>query len=292
MPLVLNKNLGCYERLINDGIKVYSNIENSNENIYKIGILNLMPTKIETEYQLLRILGKSEFLLDIKFLYTKSYESKNVSIEYLRKNYMTIDDLGNEKFDGFIITGAPVETLDFEEVAYWNELVKIMDYVDKNSKTIVYICWGAQAGLYYHYGVPKYPLNKKMFGVFSHKVLNDEFLLFDGIKELFFVPHSRHTEIKKEDIENVEELVMLAISEEAGVHVVADKSKKHIFIIGHGEYDKYTLKNEYERDINNGVDIDLPKNYFINDNPTNEPIVSWRDSGEKLYLNWVKYFVV
>lgn len=292
MPLVLNKNLGCYERLINDGIKVYSNIENSNENIYKIGILNLMPTKIETEYQLLRILGQSEFLLDIKFLYTKSYESKNVSIEYLRKNYVTIDDLGNENFDGFIITGAPVETLDFEEVAYWNELIEIMDYVDKNSKTIVYICWGAQAGLYYHYGVPKYPLNKKMFGVFSHKVLNGEFLLFDGIKELFFAPHSRHTEIKKEDIENVEELVMLAISEEAGVHVVADKSKKHIYIIGHGEYDKYTLKNEYERDINNGVDIDLPKNYFINDNPTNEPIVSWRDSGEKLYLNWVRYFVV
>lgn len=264
MPLIINKTLGCYELLEQDRIGVFPRWGRQipNKKAYKIGILNLMPTKVDTEYQLLRILGKSEYYLDVDFLYTKSYEAKNTSERYLEENYKIFEEIKGEKFDGFIITGAPVETLEFKDVAYWNELTEIMDYLKENCKSIIYICWGAQAGLYYHYGIPKYPLDKKMFGVFKHNILDKSFPLFEGFGDTFYAPHSRHTEIKKEDIEKLNDLIILAVSEEAGVHVVASKDGKHIFFTGHGEYDKYTLKKEYERDVNKGLDIDIPKNYF------------------------------
>lgn len=257
----------------------------------KIGILNLMPTKITTEIQILRLLGNSPLQVDIVLLHPKSYQPKNTPLDHLTAFYKTFDDVENEKFDGFIITGAPVEHLAFEEVAYWEELKKIMTWTLKNVTSTLHICWGAQAALYHHFGIPKYPLPSKVFGVFTHTVTKRNVKLLRGFDDTFLAPHSRHTEVRKEDLEKIPQLEILSESEESGVYIVATKNGRQIFVTGHSEYDPTTLKSEYDRDIDAGKDIELPKNYFPNNDPTKPPIVNWRSHANLLFSNWLNYYV-
>ncbi|MGR6002789.1 homoserine O-succinyltransferase [Bacillus cereus] len=257
----------------------------------KIAILNLMPTKQDTEAQLLRLIGNTPLQLDVHLLHMESHLSRNVTQEHLTSFYKTFRDIENEKFDGLIITGAPVETLVFEEVDYWEELKHIMEYSKTNVTSTLHICWGAQAGLYYHYGVPKYPLKEKMFGVFEHEVCEQHVKLLQGFDELFFAPHSRHTEVRENDIREVKELTLLANSEEAGVHLVIGPEGRQVFALGHSEYSCETLKQEYERDRDKGLNIDVPKNYFKHNNPDEKPLVRWRSHGNLLFSNWLNYYV-
>ena len=257
----------------------------------KILLLNLMPNKIETETQLSRLLGNSPLQVDLTLMHTKSHISKNTSKEHLFTFYKTFDDVKNERFDGMIITGAPVEQMDFEDVEYYPELCSIMEWSKTNVHSTFHICWGAQAGLYYHYGIKKYPVDKKIFGVFPHKVVYKRSILFRGFDDEFMVPQSRHTTLKTEEIKAVKELKILAESEETGVYAVSSRNGRQIFITGHSEYDKNTLKNEYFRDLSQGKEIDLPKNYFLKDDPKKEPLVSWRAHANLLYSNWLNYFV-
>ncbi|EEK47686.1 Homoserine O-succinyltransferase [Bacillus cereus ATCC 10876] len=257
----------------------------------KIAILNLMPTKQDTEAQLLRLIGNTPLQLDVHLLHMESHLSRNVTQEHLTSFYKTFRDIENEKFDGLIITGAPVETLAFEEVDYWEELKHIMEYSKTNVTSTLHICWGAQAGLYYHYGVPKYPLKEKMFGVFEHEVCEQHVKLLQGFDELFFAPHSRHTEVREKDIREVKELTLLANSEEAGVHLVIGPEGRQVFALGHSEYSCETLKQEYERDRDKGLNIDVPKNYFKHNNPDEKPLVRWRSHGNLLFSNWLNYYV-
>ncbi|EEM50644.1 Homoserine O-succinyltransferase [Bacillus thuringiensis serovar kurstaki str. T03a001] len=257
----------------------------------KIAILNLMPTKQDTEAQLLRLIGNTPLQLDVHLLHMESHLSRNVTQEHLTSFYKTFRDIENEKFDGLIITGAPVETLAFEEVDYWEELKHIMEYSKTNVTSTLHICWGAQAGLYYHYGVPKYPLKEKMFGVFEHEVCEQHVKLLQGFDELFFAPHSRHTEVRENDIRGVKDLTLLANSEEAGVHLVIGPEGKQVFALGHSEYSCETLKQEYERDRDKGLNIDVPKNYFKHNNPDEKPLVRWRSHGNLLFSNWLNYYV-
>ena len=257
----------------------------------KILLLNLMPNKIETETQLSRLLGNSPLQVDLTLMHTKSHISKNTSKEHLFTFYKTFDDVKNERFDGMIITGTPVEQMDFEDVEYYPELCSIMEWSKTNVHSTFHICWGAQAGLYYHYGIKKYPVDKKIFGVFPHKVVYKRSILFRGFDDEFMVPQSRHTTLKTEEIKAVKELKILAESEETGVYAVSSRNGRQIFITGHSEYDKNTLKNEYFRDLSQGKEIDLPKNYFLKDDPKKEPLVSWRAHANLLYSNWLNYFV-
>ncbi|MGQ0415810.1 homoserine O-succinyltransferase, partial [Bacillus sp. HC-TM] len=258
----------------------------------KIAILNLMPTKQDTEAQLLRLIGNTPLQLDVHLLHMESHLSRNVTQEHLTSFYKTFRDIENEKFDGLIITGAPVETLAFEEVDYWEELKHIMEYSKTNVTSTLHICWGAQAGLYYHYGVPKYPLKEKVFGVFEHEVCEQHVKLLQGFDELFFAPHSRHTEVRENDIRGVKELTLLANSEEAGVHLVIGPEGRQVFALGHSEYSCETLKQEYERDRDKGLNIDVPKNYFKHNNPDEKPLVRWRSHGNLLFSNWLNYYVL
>lgn len=257
----------------------------------RIGILNLMPMKITTETQLLRMLSNTPLQVDVSFLSTASHRSKNTPAEHMAEFYQTFEDARSEKFDGLIITGAPVELLDFDEVTYWEELKEVIDWASRNVFSTLYICWGAQAGLYHLFGVEKYPLAEKCFGVFNHKVLDKTSKLCRGFDDEFFVPHSRHTEIRREDIEKVEGLQILADSEEAGVYLVASKDYRHVFVTGHSEYDADTLKNEYERDLARGLSIKLPAHYFENDDPTRPPVIRWRAHSNLLFANWLNYCV-
>ncbi|EEL25963.1 Homoserine O-succinyltransferase [Bacillus cereus Rock1-15] len=257
----------------------------------KIAILNLMPTKQDTEAQLLRLIGNTPLQLDVHLLHMESHLSRNVTQEHLTSFYKTFRDIENEKFDGLIITGAPVETLAFEEVDYWEELKHIMEYSKTNVTSTLHICWGAQAGLYYHYDVPKYPLKEKVFGVFEHEVCEQHVKLLQGFDELFFAPHSRHTEVRENDIRGVKELTLLANSEEAGVHLVIGPEGRQVFALGHSEYSCETLKQEYERDRDKGLNIDVPKNYFKHNNPDEKPLVRWRSHGNLLFSNWLNYYV-
>jgi homoserine O-succinyltransferase len=250
-----------------------------------------MPTKIETETQLLRLLGNSPLQVNITLLKTNSYVSKNTSEDHLSSFYNVFDDIKDKRFDGMIITGAPRETLQFEDVDYWNELEKIMEFSKTNVTSTFHICWGAQAGLYYHYGINKYPLKKKMFGIYKHTLNNPKNKLFRGFDEVYNAPHSRYTEIKKEDIDKVDDLEILSESEEAGVYVVASKNVKQIFVTGHSEYDKNTLKKEYTRDKEKGLEIGVPINYFKNDDPNLEPIVTWKSHAHLIFSNWLNYCV-
>lgn len=222
---------------------------------------------------------------------TKTYQPKNTPVEHLENFYCSFDQIEKQKFDGMIITGAPVEHLAFEEVHYWQELTTIMDYAKENVTSVIYICWGAQAGLYYHYGIPKYPLPEKMFGIFKHRVVKPGVELLRGFDDEFYIPHSRHTEIKEEDIKGCPELEILATSEEAGVAIVATRDKRQIFITGHPEYDSTTLQKEYLRDLNKGLKINIPQNYFQDDDPSKEPINRWRGHANLLYYNWLNYYV-
>lgn len=257
----------------------------------RVAILNLMPTKITTETQLLRLLGNSPLQVDVTLLHTASHDSKNTPVEHLVQHYKSFAQMRRQKFDGLIITGAPVETLPFEEVDYWPELKDIMDWAEENVFAKLYICWGAQAGLYHHYGVPKYPLLRKMFGVFPHRVLEPTHKLMRGFDDIFYAPHSRHTEVRRADLELIPELRILAESNEAGVHIVASEDGRRIFVTGHAEYDPLTLKSEYDRDISKGLPIHVPANYYPADDPSREPSVHWRGHAHLFFSNWLNYFV-
>ncbi|RVU61098.1 homoserine O-succinyltransferase [Bacillus thuringiensis] len=293
MPIIIDKDLPARKVLQEENIFVMTKERAETQDIraLKIAILNLMPTKQETEAQLLRLIGNTPLQLDVHLLHMESHLSRNVAQEHLTSFYKTFRDIENEKFDGLIITGAPVETLSFEEVDYWEELKRIMEYSKTNVTSTLHICWGAQAGLYHHYGVPKYPLKEKMFGVFEHEVREQHVKLLQGFDELFFAPHSRYTEVRENDIRGVKELTLLANSEEAGVHLVIGPEGRQVFALGHSEYSCDTLKQEYERDHQKGLNIDVPKNYFKHNNPNEKPLVRWRGHGNLLFSNWLNYYV-
>ncbi|MCY6483076.1 homoserine O-succinyltransferase [Clostridium aestuarii] len=293
MPIVIPKDLPATEILENENIFVMNEQKASHQDIrpLKIAIVNLMPRKVETETQLLRLLGNIPIQVEIELIHTKTHDAKNISQNHLLSFYKTIEEVKNEKFDGMIITGAPVEKMEYEDVDYWEELKKIMDFSTTNVYSTLHICWGAQAGLYYHYGVPKYLLEKKIFGVFSHNINKEKINLLRGFDDEFYVPHSRHTEVRKNDIEKVNDLIILSESEEAGVYIAASKDGRQIFVMGHCEYDKDTLKWEYDRDVALGEKIKLPKNYFKNDNPKDKPIVKWKGHANLLFSNWLNYYV-
>ena len=257
----------------------------------RVAILNLMPTKIATETQILRLLSNSALQVEITLLNTATHESKNTDADHLLEHYVTFEDVKQEKFDGLIITGAPVEQMPFEEVDYWNELTQIMDWSETNVESTFHICWGAQAALYHKYGIPKYDLPHKMFGVYEHRLLNRTESLMRGFDDIFFAPHSRHTEIRREDIEKISEVEVLAESDDAGVYIVSDKAGRNLYITGHSEYDPLTLKGEYDRDVNKGLPIHVPKNYYPNNDPTKVPNVRWRGHANLLYANWLNYYV-
>jgi len=257
----------------------------------RVAILNLMPTKITTETQLLRLLSNSALQVEVTLLHTATYESKNTDTDHLLNHYLTFEDIRNEKFDGFIVTGAPVEQMSFEEVDYWSELTRIFDWAERNVESTFYICWGAQAGLYHRYGIPKYDLPHKMFGVYEHRVLARTESLLRGFDDIFLAPHSRHTEIRRADVEKVSDLNILAESDEAGLYILGTKDGRHLFITGHSEYDPLTLKAEYDRDVNKGLPIHIPKNYYPDDDPARIPHVRWRGHANLLYSNWLNYYV-
>lgn len=293
MPVIIPENLPATEILLNENIFVINELQALHQDIrpLKIAILNLMPTKIETETQLLRLLGNTPLQVEVVLLRPEKHQSKNTSDAHLFTFYKTFNEIKDDKFDGLIITGAPVELLEFHEVDYWDELKEIMDYAKINVTSTLFICWGAQAGLYHYYGIPKYKLNEKRFGVFSHRVNNKNSKLLRGFDDLFHAPHSRHTEIKKEDIDSIPELEILSESDEAGVYIVAAKSGRQVFVTGHSEYDPNTIKNEYERDTAKDLAISIPVNYFKDDNPVKEPLVTWRGHANLLFSNWLNYYV-
>lgn len=293
MPIKIPNELPAVKVLNSENIFVMTEKRAITQDIrpLKLLILNLMPLKIDTETQLSRVLGNTPLQIEIELLKTSTYESKNTSHEHLLSFYKTFDEVKHRKFDGLIITGAPVEQMEFEEVEYWEELCEIMEWSKKNVTSTFHICWGAQAGLYYHYGIKKYPLEKKMFGVFKHKVDYKKSILMRGFDDEFYVPHSRHTEVRREDIEAVKELKILSSSKEAGVYAVSSKNGRQIFITGHSEYDPGTLQKEYERDKAAGLPIEVPVNYFPDDDDTKEPKLLWRAHANLLYTNWLNYFV-
>ena len=257
----------------------------------RVAILNLMPTKIATETQLLRLLSNSALQVEVTLLHTATHESKNTDAEHLLNHYLTFDDVSRDKFDGLIITGAPVEQMPFEDVEYWKELTDIMSWAETNVESTLYICWGAQAGLYHRYGIPKYPLPHKMFGVYEHNVLARTESLLRGFDDIFLAPHSRHTEIRRPDVEKVDDLNILAESEDAGLYILATKDGRHIFVTGHSEYDPLTLKTEYDRDVGKGLPIHVPRNYYPRDDPARLPHVRWRGHANLLFANWLNYYV-
>jgi len=293
MPIKVPDNLPAIDILQKENIFVMNESRAYSQDIrpLKIVILNLMPIKETTETQLLRLLGNTPLQVDVNFIYPETHKSKNTSQEHLSAFYKTIDEVRSMRFDGMIITGAPVEKLDFEDVTYWEELKMIMDWSIDHVTSTFHICWGAQAGLYHHYGIPKYPLEQKMFGVFAHQSKKDNVKLLRGFDDIYLVPHSRHTEVRREDIEKVPELEILSESDEAGVYIVASKDGKQIFVMGHSEYDACTLQEEYERDIKKGLDILVPQNYFPDDNPKNRPPLKWRAHAHLLFSNWLNYYV-
>ena len=257
----------------------------------KLLLLNIMPTKIVTETQIMRLLSNTPLQVEIDLLRMKTHVSKNTSDEHLQEFYKVFDEVKNYKYDGMIITGAPVEKLDFESVDYWDELKEIMEWTKHNVTSTLHICWGAQAGLKYHYNVPKYPLDKKMFGVFEHKVLKKKSKLLRGFDDTFYAPHSRHTEVRRADVEKVAELQILAESDVAGLYIVASKDRKNIFVTGHSEYDADTLHKEYVRDLEAGLPIEVPVNYYPGDNYKKQPMVTWRAHANLLFSNWLNYYV-
>ncbi len=257
----------------------------------EIALVNLMPTKVVTETQLSRLLGNTPLQVRLEFVHMKSHNSKNVCQDHLFNFYKTFDEIKHRKFDGMVITGAPVENMPFEEVDYWPELCRIMEWSKTHVHSTLHICWGAQAGLYYHYGVQKHPLPKKMFGIFKHTADYKRAILLRGFDDTFWAPHSRHTTVLREDIEKVPSLKILASSEEAGVYLVMSDKGRHIFVTGHSEYDADTLQREYMRDKNLGLPIDVPVNYFPDDDDTKEPVVRWRAHANLLFSNWLNYFV-
>lgn len=292
MPINIPRGLPAGEQLENENIFVMNEERASTQDIRPLDIvvLNLMPTKIATETQLVRLLSNSSLQVNLTLLHTASHASKNTAQEHLEAFYHTFDEIKERRFDGLVITGAPVENLPFEEVDYWVELCEIMEWSKTHVYSTFHICWAAQAGLYYHYGVPKYDLPEKMFGVFSHKVLSAKHPLLRGFDELFYAPHSRHTEIRATDIAKVKELELLSAGE-AGVYIVADRNERRFYVTGHSEYDFDTLAKEYFRDVERGLPIKMPKNYFPADDPNRRPLNLWRGHAHLLFANWLNYFV-
>lgn len=293
MPIKIPIELPAFKVLSDENIFVMNDERAKKQDIrpLKIAILNLMPKKIVAENQLLRYLSNTPLQVEIKLIQTKTYVSQNTPTEHLDKFYSYFDEIKDEKFDGLIITGAPVELMDFEEVTYWEELTRIMKWSKTNVFSTLHICWASQAGLYYHYGIRKYELEEKMFGVFSHWVNDEKADLTRGLDDIFYAPHSRHTEIKKEDILKNQELEILSESEEAGVFIVATKDRRKVFITGHLEYDRNTLKEEYIRDKEKGVDVEIPKNYLKNGDINETPSYLWRGSANIVFGNWLNYCV-
>lgn len=293
MPIKIPNELPAVKTLSDENIFVMTEKRAISQDIrpLKILVLNLMPKKIATETQLSRILGNTPLQIELELIMTASHVPTHISAEHLLAFYKTFDDVRHKYYDGMIITGAPVEHLKFEDVDYWQELCEIMEWSKKHVHSTFHICWGAQAGLYYHYGIDKYNLDEKMFGIFQHTVEYKRSILFRGFDDKFWVPHSRHTSVKREDIEKVPALRILASSEQAGVYCVTTDKGKQVFVMGHSEYDPLTLKEEYERDINKGLDIKVPVNYFPDDDPSREPVVRWRAHANLLYCNWLNYFV-
>ena len=293
MPIRIPNNLPATGVLQQENIFVMTETRAITQDIrpLEIVLLNLMPTKIATETQFSRLLGNTPLQVHLELMHTTSHKAKNISQDHLLSFYKTFDELKHRKFDGMVITGAPVEKMKFEDVDYWPELCQIMEWSKTNVHSTFHICWGAQAGLYYHYGIPKYDLPEKLFGVFSHRTDYRHAILLRGFDDTFYVPHSRHTTVKREDIEAMPELKILASSEEAGVYAVMNKGGKDIFITGHSEYDPLTLQNEYLRDKSQGKPIGVPKNYYPGDDDTKEPIVRWRGHANLLFSNWLNYFV-
>ena len=295
MPIKIPNNLPAVDILAKENIFVMKESRALSQDIrpLKFVIVNLMPTKIETETQLLRLISNTPLQIEVTLLKMDSYKSKNVSEEHMETFYKTFDDIKDERFDGMIITGAPIETLDFEDVIYWEEIMKIMEWSKKHVFSVLHICWGAQAGLYYHYGIKKYQLNKKIFGIFPIKLEeryeNNE--LFRGFDEIFNMPHSRHTKIEENDILKEPKLKILAKSDEAGVSIIRSKDKRKIFLTGHLEYDRFTLAKEYERDISQNKKIDVPFNYYPEDDPTKKPIFNWKAHANLLFVNWINHYV-
>lgn len=293
MPLIIPKDLPAYSALEEENVFVMHRARAIAQDIRPLRILlvNLMPTKIATETQLARVLANSPLQVELTLLHMDTHESTNVSGAHLEAFYKTFDEIKNERFDGCIITGAPIEMLDYEQVDYWPELCAVMDYAKNHVYSTVFICWGAQAALYYYYGIPKHVLPQKIFGVFSHQVIRPKNPLVRGFDEIFYTPHSRHTEVRREDVDKHPELRVLAESEEAGLHIMATDSGRQIFICGHMEYDKDTLRAEYDRDIAKGLDIDVPRHYFVDDDPKKDAIFRWRSHANLLYTNWLNYYV-
>jgi len=293
MPIKIDNALPARRALENENIFVMTESRAMAQDIrpLRILILNLMPTKIETETQLLRLLSNSPIQTEITLLQTATYTSKNTAQEHMLAFYTTFEKIHGQRYDGCIITGAPVEDLPFERVDYWPELCEIMDWSETNVYSTLHICWGAQAGLYHHFGIPKYPLEQKMFGVFPHHALDPLHPMTRGLNDQFNVPHSRHTEIRRDDIEKVKELQLLSFSDIAGVHLVADIDCRNFYATGHSEYDRDTLAKEYFRDLKKGLPIQVPRNYFPEDDPKQTPVVCWRSAANVLFTNWLNYFV-
>ena len=293
MPIKIPNNLPAVNILAKENIFVMNEARALSQDIrpLKFVIVNLMPTKIETETQLLRLLSNTPLQMEVTLLKMDSYVSKNISEEHMENFYKTFNDIKDEKFDGLIITGAPVETLEFEKVDYWKELIEILEWSKKHVFSTLYICWGAQAGLYYHYGIKKYPLNEKLFGIYPLKLDDSNIGLFRGFDEIFYMPQSRHTEVKEEDINKIEELEILAKSPEAGVSIVRTKDKRRIFVTGHMEYDRMTLASEYERDVKLGKEISVPFNYYPEDDPKKTPLFKWRGHANLFFINWINHHV-
>ena len=293
MPIVISKDIPAFSALKQENIFVMSDERAFTQDIrpLEIAILNLMPTKEETETQFMRLLSNSPLQVNVTLVYTESYKSKNTAAAHLERFYKRFEDIKNKHFDGMIITGAPVETMPFEEVAYWGELKKIFDFAEKNVTSTIYICWGAQAALYYYYGIEKHLLPTKLFGVFPHKkILDQHDPLLKGIDDVFYIPHSRHTTVYMEDVKKVSDLIVLSESEYTGLSIAKSRDNKKIFLTGHMEYDRYTLKKEYDRDVAKGLPIHPPFNYFT-DSSCSEVKVMWTSAANLFYTNWLNYYV-
>ena len=296
MPIYTKAGLPVNEILRKEKIQILEELEKANSSeennkVLEVAILNLMPLKEDTELQLLRKLSASEKSIKITFVKVSTYTSKTTAPEHMQRFYSTFGEIKNKYFDGLIITGAPVEQMEFEKVDYWAELEKIMDWSESHTKSTLHICWGAQAGLYHHYGIDKHLIPNKMFGVFEHKIDDKNSKILFGFEEGFKAPHSRHTTVYKKDIENVPELDVVAESDKAGVFIVENKAKRQLFVTGHLEYAVDTLDKEYKRDVSKGLKIEIPENYYMDNNPEEKPVFSWKENGDKIYSNWVNYYL-
>ncbi len=291
MSLVINKNLLSVNKLISQGIEIKGDFNSCNSEAIHILIVNLMPKKSEAEFQFLNIFGHMPIDIKVDFLQMETYIPQNTDKTYLEEYYKTLSNIENNSYEGMIITGAPLEFLDFDDIEYWKELKEVIDYSKKKAKSTLYICWAAIAGLYHNYGINKCVTKEKIFGVFPHVVVNKRSVLLKGFNDGFIVPHSRYVKLRKEDIEEIKELEILSESDEAGIYIVSSKDGKQIYITGHPEYDKYTLKEEYERDIKRGVNINLPKNYFPNDDHNKKPNLDWSSYSKLLFTNWINEYL-